>query len=56
MLDTLSLYQEFTDPRKTRNMPEEFHALIVRLLPKPWALCRFEIKPSSPPPPASPPP
>lgn len=44
MLDTLSLYQEFTDPRETRNMPEEFHALIVRLLPKPWALRRFEIK------------
>jgi hypothetical protein len=44
MLDALSLYQEFTDPRETRNMPEEFHALIVRLVPKPWALRRFEIK------------
>ena len=40
MLDNLRLYQEFTDPR----IPEEFHDLIVHLLPEPWTLKPFEIK------------
>lgn len=44
MLDSLRLYQEFTDPRDTRGMPEEFHALVVSLLPEPWALRRYEIR------------
>jgi hypothetical protein len=25
-------------------MPEELHALVIRLLPKPWTLGRFEIR------------
>jgi hypothetical protein len=44
MLDALHLYQSFTDPRQTRNLPEAYHALIIRLLPKPWELRRFEIQ------------
>jgi hypothetical protein len=44
VLDSHRLYQEFTDPRRTRGMPEEHHALIIRLLPEPWALRRFEIR------------
>jgi hypothetical protein len=43
-LDALRLYQEFTDPRQTRGMPEEFHALLVRLIPESWTLRRFEIQ------------
>src|SRR5260370_8150646 len=43
VLDSHRLYVEFTDPRQTRGMPEEVHALVIRLLPEPWALKRFEI-------------
>jgi hypothetical protein len=43
MLDALRLYQEFTDPRQTRALPDEFHELVVRLLPDAWNLRRFEI-------------
>ena len=43
MIQDLRLYREVTDPRKTRGFPEEFHALVVRLLPEPWHLKRFEI-------------
>jgi hypothetical protein len=28
VLESHRLYQEFTDPRLTRGMPEEFHALV----------------------------
>jgi hypothetical protein len=44
MLDMLSLYQEFTDPRVTRGMAEEVHALVIRLIAEPWTLRRFEIR------------
>ena len=44
VLESHRLYQELTDPRKTRGMPEAVHALIVRLLPEPWLLRAFEIK------------
>jgi hypothetical protein len=44
VLESHRLYQEFTDPRLTRGMPEEFHGLVIRLLPAPWALGRFEIR------------
>lgn len=44
VLESHRLYQEFTDPRLTRGMPEEIHALVLRLLPEPWALRRFEIQ------------
>jgi hypothetical protein len=44
VLDSHRLYVEFTDPRQTRGMPEELHALIIRLLPEPWTLKRFEIE------------
>jgi hypothetical protein len=44
LLDSHRLYQEFTDPRQTRGMPEELHALVIRLLPEPWTLRRFEIQ------------
>ncbi len=44
VLESHRLYQEFTDPRQTRGMPEELHALVLRLLPEPWALRRFEIQ------------
>ena len=44
VLESHRLYQEFTDPRLTRGMPEELHALVIRLLPEPWALGRFEIR------------
>ncbi len=44
VLESHRLYQEFTDPRLTRGMPEELHALVTRLLPEPWALRRFEIQ------------
>jgi hypothetical protein len=43
MLQDLRLYRDFTDPRKIRGFPEEFHALVVALLPDPWHLKRFEI-------------
>jgi hypothetical protein len=43
-LDAHRLYQEFTDPRKTSGMSEEFHALLVRLIPEPWVLRRLEIQ------------
>jgi hypothetical protein len=44
MLETLTLYQEFTDPRETRGMPDDIHDLVIRLLPEPWSLRRYEIK------------
>src|ERR1700687_3655167 len=44
VLESHRLYQEFTDPRLTRGMLEEIHALVIRLLPEPWALRRFEIR------------
>jgi hypothetical protein len=44
VLESHHLYQEFTDPRQTRGMPEEVYALIIRLLPQPWTLRRFAIK------------
>jgi hypothetical protein len=43
MLRDVRLYRDFTDPRQTRGLPEEFHALVVRLLPAPWNLSRYEI-------------
>jgi hypothetical protein len=43
MLETLTLYNEFNDPRVTGGMPEEIHALVVRLLPEPWLLRRYEV-------------
>src|ERR1700674_2906608 len=44
VLESHRLYLEFTDPRRTRGMPEELHALVIRLLPEPWTLKRFEIR------------
>ncbi|HEV3076941.1 MAG TPA: hypothetical protein VHB47_21140 [Thermoanaerobaculia bacterium] len=44
VLESHRLYQEFTDPRLTRGMPEELHTLVIRLLPEPWALRRLEIQ------------
>ena len=44
MLDSLYLHLELNDPRRTKGMPEEVHALIVKKLPEPWALRRFEIQ------------
>jgi hypothetical protein len=41
--DTLRLYQQLTDPRTTSGLPEEWHSLIVRLLPEPWTLKPYEI-------------
>jgi hypothetical protein len=43
-LNSLNLYQELTDPRWTRGMPEEVHALIVSEIPEPWVLRRCEIE------------
>jgi hypothetical protein len=43
MLQDLRLYRDLADPRKTRGFPEEFHALVVRLIPAPWSLKRFEV-------------
>jgi hypothetical protein len=44
LLDALRDYQEVTDPRLTRGLSDELHAFVVRLLPQPWALRRFEIE------------
>ena len=44
MLDSLRLYHEFTDPRETRGMSHEHHALVISLLPKPWELSAYEIR------------
>jgi hypothetical protein len=44
MIDAFHLYQAFTDPRQTRDLPEPFHALVIRLLHNPWELRRFEIQ------------
>jgi hypothetical protein len=35
---------EQSDPRRTRRLPEAFHALAVQLLVEPWALTPFEIE------------
>jgi hypothetical protein len=43
MLEALTLCHDFNDPRVTRGMPEEIHALVIRLLPEPWLLRRYEI-------------
>jgi hypothetical protein len=42
-LDALRLYQEFTDPLKNGALRPDHHALLLRLLPEPWNLRRFEI-------------
>jgi hypothetical protein len=32
------------DPRRSAGMSEPMHGLVVRLLPQPWALSRFELQ------------
>ena len=44
MFEALRLYQEATDPRRTRGLPEAMHELLVRLVPEPWALRPYEIE------------
>jgi hypothetical protein len=44
MLDYLRMYQESSDPRRTRGLPEPMYQVLVRRLPEPWTLRRLDIE------------